>query len=150
MAQRALHSGIPLDPRLQGPLPLKAPQQQPMAQMITPSRTVTPPQLQRSPKSPGSGAGSVKREISPQNEFSPPTKTNSSAQNIPSISSLVHAENSISVISDNKSNSSGSRAGSRSPKENVDTRATDIPHDKLNIMGEDQRAIRVLDRKFCI
>jgi hypothetical protein len=95
------------------------------------------------------------------------------ARQNPSISALVHATDSISVISDNKSNSS--RAGSRSPKnegkdlnENegnavhgekngvgaegergVDgSRPKDIPHDKLNILGEDQRAIRVLDRKF--
>tara|TARA_R110002060_G_scaffold25344_2_gene34700 strand:- start:255 stop:416 length:162 start_codon:yes stop_codon:yes gene_type:complete len=53
-------------------------------------------------------------------------------------------------MSDNKSNSS--RTGSKSPKPvNSDNqRPTDIPHDKLNIGGEDQRAIRVLDKKFMI
>jgi hypothetical protein len=50
-------------------------------------------------------------------------------------------------MSDNKSNSS--RAGSKSPKEDSQ-RPKDIPHEKLNIIGEDQRAIRVLDRKFMI
>jgi hypothetical protein len=47
-------------------------------------------------------------------------------------------------MSDNKSNSS--RAGSRSPRENGEQRPKDIPHEKLNIRVEDQRAIRVLDK----
>ncbi|PBP23586.1 cAMP-independent regulatory protein pac2 [Diplocarpon rosae] len=74
---------------------------------------------------------------------------------------LVHATDSVSVISDNKSNSNGkvtvkvnsnggsSRHGSHSPQAGG---PNDIPHDKLNIggVGEDQRAIRVLDKKFMI
>jgi Gti1/Pac2 family transcription factor len=70
----------------------------------------------------------------------------SQAQSIPSISHLVHATDSVSVMSDNKSNSS--RAGSKSPNDNGDQRPQDIPHEKLNIRVEDQRAIRVLDQKF--
>lgn len=87
----------------------------------------------------------------------------SEAQTIPSISSLVHASDSVSVMADNKSNSSNnSRAGSNSPRQNdlvevkidEEKKASDIPHGKLSIGistgDEDARAIRVLDRKFMI
>lgn len=96
-------------------------------------RTTTPPQqLNGHPVSP--------------NDHSRPIPVPSQAQSIPSISHLVHATDSVSVISDNKSNSS--RPGSRSPRETGDQRAKDIPHEKLNTRVEDQRAIRVLDQKF--
>jgi hypothetical protein len=169
IAQRALHNSVmAIDPRLSEQPPPPPPQQQHQHQQYaapipimngTPQtvssrtispRTTTPPQNQPSPKSPGSA--SLKQESSPKDQS--PTKQNgngtSQAQNIPSISSLVHPENSVSVMSDNKSNSSNSRSGSRSPKENGEQRPKDIPHDKLNNLGEDQRAIRVLDRKFCV
>ena len=68
----------------------------------------------------------------------------SQATSIPSISHLVHATDSVSVMSDNKSNSS--RPGSKSPKD--ESRPKDIPHDKLTTRIEDRRAISVLDRKF--
>ncbi|PMD19314.1 hypothetical protein NA56DRAFT_575672 [Hyaloscypha hepaticicola] len=133
IAQRALqNTGPVLDPRLQSLPPV---------QVNGNPRTSTPP--------PGAR---------PQEQVNTPTSTgraspngtpngNSQAQSIPSISSLVHATDSVSVMSDNRSNSS--RAGSKSPKED-NQRPKDIPHEKLNIIGEDQRAIRVLDRKFMI
>ncbi len=133
IAQRALQNAGPvLDPRLQSLPPV---------QVNGNPRTSTPP--------PGAR---------PQESANTPTSTgraspngtpngNSQAQSIPSISSLVHATDSVSVMSDHKSNSS--RAGSKSPKED-NQRPKDIPHEKLNIIGEDQRAIRVLDRKFMV
>jgi hypothetical protein len=140
IAQRALQSQDVLDPRLTASQPPTLP---PVQLNGTP-RTSTPPQngsqSQQNTPSPG-------RAPSPKS--TPTAGGTSQAQTIPSISSLVHATDSVSVMSDNKSNSS--RAGSKSPKENGDNqRPRDIPHDKLNIVGEDQRAIRVLDKKFMI
>jgi hypothetical protein len=44
-----------------------------------------------------------------------------------------------------------SRGGSASPRQNGEAGAPqDIPHAKLGFGGEDLRALRVLDRKFCI
>ncbi|MAD86724.1 MAG: hypothetical protein CL912_27520 [Deltaproteobacteria bacterium] len=144
LAQRALQNPSLLDPRLSAPQISLPPVQVPE----TP-RTSTPPQATAQPQStsqPNTPPGD--RPASPKD--TPKTNGTSQAQSIPSISHLVHATDSVSVMSDNKSNSS--RTGSKSPKPvNSDNqRPTDIPHDKLNIGGEDQRAIRVLDKKFMI
>jgi hypothetical protein len=135
IAQRALQSAAPiLDPRLIG-------QNLPPVQVNGALRASTPPgKPQDQANTPGSNG-----RASPNG--TPNGNSTSQAQSIPSISSLVHATDSVSVMSDNKSNSS--RAGSKSPKED-NQRPKDIPHEKLNIIGEDQRAIRVLDRKFMI
>lgn len=145
VAQRALQASLQslqsvpvIDPRLQS----QPPPNLPPVQLNAPPRAVTPPTQSTSqantPKSTGQ-PGSPKD--------TPKTNGNTSqAQSIPSISSLVHATDSVSVMSDNKSNSS--RAGSKSPKGDPEQRPRDVPHEKLNIVGEDQRAIRVLDRKF--
>ncbi|CAG8957806.1 hypothetical protein HYFRA_00000145 [Hymenoscyphus fraxineus] len=148
IAQGALQAVRMIDPRITVDLPPV----QLNGNGNGPARTSTPPHTKpasqvntptsmgdRSPKS----AGSPK--VNGTNGLS-----TSQAQSIPSISHLVHATDSPSVLSDNKSNSS--RAGSKSPpREGGDNqKPKDIPHDKLNIIGEDQRAIRVLDRKFCI
>jgi hypothetical protein len=157
VAQRALQSGAPmLDPRLMNPLnPIQQQSSQhlPPVQLSaiqTPQRTTTPPQPTSVPQV--GTPTSANRPASPK-DVSPKTNGPSQAQSIPSISHLVHATDSVSVISDNKSNSS--RAGSKSPPRengmsNGEQKPKDIPHEKLNILGEDQRAIRVLDRKFCI
>ncbi|KAK2626219.1 hypothetical protein QTJ16_004481 [Diplocarpon rosae] len=151
IAQRALQAPQILDPRLTTPISL------PPVQI---PRTVTPPQTTQTPVQPQPHA----RLRSPSPNARPETpKTNGAApaQSIPSISSLVHATDSVCVMSDNKSNSNGkvtvqvnsnggsSRHGSNSPQAGG---PNDIPHDKLNIggVGEDQRAIRVLDKKFMI
>jgi len=136
IAQRALQSAPMLDPRL------TAPQSLPPVQVNGSPRISTPPQnkTQEQENTPSSTG-----RASPSG--TPKANGTSQAQSIPSISSLVHATDSVSVMSDNKSNSS--RAGSKSPKED-NQRPKDIPHEKLNIIGEDQRAIRVLDRKFMI
>lgn len=42
----------------------------------------------------------------------------------------------------------GDRSGSKSPTGG--DKLKDISHDKLHIVGSDQRAIRALDRKFMI
>lgn len=139
LAQRALQAAPMLDPRLTNSPPRSLPP--PQSNGI--ARTTTPPMDQansqvNTPQSNG--------RASPAKE-TPKSNGTTQAQQIPSISSLVHATDSVSVMSDNKSNSS--RAGSRSPKENGEkAKANDIPHDKLNIQGEDQRAISILDRKF--
>ncbi|KAL3419692.1 Gti1/Pac2 family protein [Phlyctema vagabunda] len=139
MAQRALQSPSIIDPRLTGQNSTTLPPVQ-----ITP-RTSTPPQ-----NTAGSRATTPRSATPSKPESQTTPKANaatSQAQTIPSISSLVHSTDSVSVQSDNKSNSS--RAGSKSPKEGGDnSRPKDIPHEKLNNLGEDQRAIRVLDRKF--
>ena len=137
IAQRALQSAAPpmLDPRLTS-------QNLPPVQVNGTPRTSTPPgtKPQDQANTPSSNG-----RASPNG--TPNGNSTSQAQSIPSISSLVHATDSVSVMPDNRSNSS--RAGSRSPKED-NQRPKDIPHEKLNILGEDQRAIRVLDRKFMI
>ncbi|KAL2063885.1 hypothetical protein VTL71DRAFT_4379 [Oculimacula yallundae] len=140
LAQRALQTPSMLDPRLSAPISL------PPVQVHSPPRTTTPPQI--TPKSNTSQPSTPPRTggASPTSKETP--KANGQAQSIPSISHLVHATDSVSVISDNKSNSS--RTGSKSPKGASGQRTSDIPHDKLNIGGEDQRAIRVLDKKFMI
>jgi hypothetical protein len=135
MAQRALQSAPIIDPRIMNPAPVPG-----NGNSSTP-RALTPPQPTQG-NSPNHTPASAPRPASPKENGG------SQAQSIPSISSLVHATDSVSVMSDNKSNSNSSRAGSRSPKENAEQRPKDIPHEKLNIIGEDQRAIRVLDRKF--
>jgi hypothetical protein len=137
MAQRALQSAPMIDPRITNPTPTSLPP----VQVNGTTRTSTPPGQAQS-NSQIHTPSSAPRSSSPKENGT----ASSQAQSIPSISSLVHAENSVSVMSDNKSNSS--RAGSKSPKENGEQRPKDIPHEKLNIIGEDQRAIRVLDRKF--
>ncbi|CZT10662.1 hypothetical protein WAI453_012597 [Rhynchosporium graminicola] len=145
MAQRALQSPSMLDPRLSAPISL------PPVQVRSPPRTSTPPQL--TPKTTLSNPSTPPRTgaVSPPYKDKEAPKANGQAQSIPSIVNLVHATNSVSVISDNKSNSS--RTGSKSPK-NVDGRVTaGIPHDKLAFPGggaDDQRAIRLLDKKFMI
>ncbi|RDW73673.1 hypothetical protein BP5796_07115 [Coleophoma crateriformis] len=134
MAQRALQSGPLIDPRLTHSTTLPPVQLAP--------RTTTPPQM-----TPVAHASTPRTSSPRQDAHTTPKATPmpSQAQTIPSISSLVHSTDSVSVQSDNKSNSS--RAGSKSPKEE-NSRPQDIPHEKLNNLGEDQRAIRVLDRKF--
>jgi hypothetical protein len=128
IAARALqNTQLAVDPALQAP--------------INPPRTSTPPQ----------GAGpqtSTSQSNTPQSagREKDTVISTSQAQSIPSISHLVHATDSVSVMSDNKSNSS--RAGSKSPKDKDESRPKDIPHEKLNIRVEDRRAISVLDRKF--
>jgi Gti1/Pac2 family transcription factor len=140
IAQRALSAGAPLiDPRITGEQSL------PPVQMNGTQRTSTPPQNNPNPNSRTNTPTSA--NDSPK-DITPKMNGTSQAQSIPSISSLVHATDSVSVMSDNKSNSS--RAGSKSPKEKDNQKPKDIPHDKLNIVGEDKRAIRVLDRKFYI
>ncbi|KAM3078332.1 Gluconate transport-inducing protein [Clarireedia jacksonii] len=157
MAQRALQNNL-IDPRITGQLP-PVPPVAPVngTQTNGVPRTATPPR--QTSASPHHTPKSNQQPTSPaKDQGSPTTNGNgpatSQAQTIPSISSLVHASDSVSVMADNKSNSSNnSRAGSSSPKEkraDDDQKATDIPHEKLNIGGEDQRAIRVLDRKFMI
>ncbi|PQE19232.1 hypothetical protein CJF30_00007578 [Rutstroemia sp. NJR-2017a BBW] len=150
MAQRAMQNNL-IDPRITG----QSPTVPPAAPVNGVSRTATPPR--QTSTSPHHTPKSNKEATSPGRDHGSPSMNGgatSQAQIIPSISSLVHASNSVSVIADNKSNSSNnSRAGSSSPKEkraDDDQKATDIPHEKLNIGGEDQRAIRVLDRKFMI
>lgn len=138
LAQRALQNAqnVPvLDPRLTAP---PGPASGQVNGNGTNSPRISTPKAQDANVTPGS---------SPSNTPKQNGTMTSQAQSIPSISSLVHATDSVSVMSDNKSNSS--RAGSRSPKED-NQRPKDIPHEKLNILGEDQRAIRVLDRKFMI
>lgn len=134
IAQRALQSARMVDPRTPNP-PTSLPP-------VNGLRT-SPPQhhINSQSSTPQSGG----RPASP-NDPSKPSHAPSQAQSIPSISHLVHATDSVSVISDNKSNSS--RPGSRSPRESADQRPKDIPHEKLNTRVEDQRAIRVLDQKF--
>jgi hypothetical protein len=146
VAQRALQASLQnlpmVDPRLTAPPSTTlAP-----VQLNGTARTTTPPlnPTVSQANTPNSVNGSPRQNgVTSQPQAS-------QAQSIPSISSLVHATDSVSVMSDNKSNSS--RAGSRSPKaESGDKdkeRPRDIPHEKLHIGGEDQRAIRVLDRKF--
>ncbi|KAG4028834.1 hypothetical protein MFRU_019g01200 [Monilinia fructicola] len=159
LAQRALQTGM-IDPRLSQATPL------PPVKMHTNGtngvqRTTTPPRQTsispaHTPKSPLD-----QPIISPNG--TPNGNGKSEAQTIPSISSLVHASDSVSVMADNKSNSSNnSRAGSNSPRQNdlvevkidEEKKASDIPHGKLSIGistgDEDARAIRVLDRKFMI
>lgn len=141
MAQRALQSAPPLDPRLQQTPVQLAPVNLPASQVngAPPPRTTTPPQntLNSRPGTPQSN------RASPQGTPKLNGST-SQAQSIPSISSLVHAEDSVSVMNDNKSNS---RGGSSSPKGDHN-KVTDIPHEKLHHGSEDQRAVRVLDSKF--
>lgn len=83
------------------------------------------------------------------------------SQNIPSISSMVHNHSPTPALADdarsasNASNGTTSRAGSASPKDGKGKSSgeggpQDIPHAKLGFGGEDLRALRVLDRKFCI
>lgn len=136
MAQRALQSAPMIDPRI-----TNTSTSLPPVQVNGAPRTSTPPHQTQS-SSQNNTPSSAPRPASPKENGT----ASSQAQSIPSISSLVHAENSVSVMSDNKSNSS--RTGSKSPKENGEQKPKDIPHEKLNIIGEDQRAIRVLDRKF--
>lgn len=144
IAQGALQAARMIDPRIAGELPPVqingngGPRQSTPPQTKSNSQANTPTSMngQQSPKS-----GSPK--LNGTNGIS-----TSQAQSIPSISHLVHATDSVSVMSDNKSNSS--RAGSKSPPREGEQKPKDIPHDKLNIIGEDKRAIRVLDRKFCI
>jgi hypothetical protein len=134
IAQRALQSTPMMDPRSHQPTSLPP---------VNGLRRTPPPQhLGNSQSSTPQSSG---QPVSP-NDLSRPIPAPSQAQSIPSISHLVHATDSVSVISDNKSNSS--RPGSRSPRENGDQRPKDIPHEKLNTRVEDQRAIRVLDQKF--
>lgn len=92
---------------------------------------LTPPRLHSQPPTPG---GSQPKQTS---------------QNIPSISSLVNATEPSAANTDSRNNSSSSRAASSSPKADG-TKPQDIPHDKMRFGGEDMRALRVLDRKFCI
>ncbi|KAI9049408.1 hypothetical protein LZ554_006442 [Drepanopeziza brunnea f. sp. 'monogermtubi'] len=157
IAQRALQSPPIIDPRLSAPMaPISLPPVQvPLApvQIQTP-RTTTPPQVNGTAQSRATTPSPATRPVSPKRE-TPKSASNSQAQSIPSISSLVHATDSVCVMSDNKSNSNGnaSRHGSKSPKSaggEAQRSTADIPHDKLNIVGEDQRAIRVLDKKFLI
>jgi hypothetical protein len=137
MAQRALQSAPMIDPRITNLTPTTLPP----VQVNGTARAITPPQQGQS-NSQNNTPSAAPRPVSPKENGN----GTSQAQSIPSISSLVHATDSVSVMSDNKSNSS--RAGSKSPRENGEQRPKDIPHEKLNIIGEDQRAIRVLDRKF--
>ncbi|RFU27699.1 hypothetical protein B7463_g8642, partial [Scytalidium lignicola] len=155
IAQRALQTGGMIDPRI------TATQQNSLGHVGDRHHTNTPPPSNSS-RSPGRSPQLNNNHISPSRDSLSTQKLNgaSQAQSIPSISSLVHAQDTISVVPENKPNTSApaSRAGSRSPRENGTTtpsatngsRPKDIPHEKLNILGEDQRAIRVLDRKFCI
>jgi Gti1/Pac2 family transcription factor len=136
IAQRALQSTLMVDPRIS-----QAPTSLPPVNGMP--RTSTPPQHFNNSQS--GTPQSNGRPVSP-NDLPKSNTMPSQAQSIPSISHLVHATDSVSVMSDNKSNSS--RAGSKSPKDNVDQRPQDIPHEKLNTRVEDQRAIRVLDQKF--
>lgn len=135
MAQRALQS-TPIDPRIANSAPTSL---VPVPVNGT-TRTSTPPHQAQANSQTTTPSSSAPRPPSPKENGT------AQAQSIPSISSLVHATDSVSVMSDNKSNSS--RAGSKSPKESAEQRPKDIPHEKLNSIGEDQRAIRVLDRKF--
>lgn len=166
MAQRALQSAPPLlDPRLNAP-PTSLPQVQtngPQHNTLPPvqlngqmngiQRTATPPQNTSQPQI--STPTSSGRAPSPKGTPQTNGKT-SQAQVIPSISSLVHATDSVCVIEDNKSNSSrqGSKspiAGEAKPAESGDNQQPkDIPHEKLNNMATDVRAIRSLDRSFMI
>lgn len=78
----------------------------------------------------------------------------SQAQTIPSISSLIHAHDSppraTQTTSEPKSNNT-SRTGSASPNGTKKAEGPkDIPHDKMRFGQEDLRALRTLDRKFCI
>jgi hypothetical protein len=141
LAQGAMMAGRMIDPRLGEP-------RLPPVQINSPPRQSTPPQTKSNSQATtptSNGRPTSPRDASPKINGAEST---SQAQSIPSISALVHATDSVSVMSDNKSNSS--RNGSRSPRETPREaeKPKDIPHDKLNIIGEDQRAIRVLDRKF--
>jgi len=143
LAQRALQVPSMLEPRLAA-----AQISLPPIQVNEPPRTPTPPQNTSQPKSQSQPSTPTGARSSPKD--TPKADGSSQAQSIPSISDLVHATDSVSVISKNKSNSS--RTGSKSTKaSNGDNqRPTDIRRKKLSTVGEDQRAIRVLDKKFMI
>lgn len=139
IAQRALQSAPMIDPRITSP-----PTTLPPVQLPAEARPTTPPKQNGTVVAKADTPTSTGR-VSPRGEASGTTATS-----IPSISHLVHATDSAGGASDNKT-SNGERAGSKSPKSGESReKPKDIPHDKLNIGGEDQRAIRVLDRKFMI
>ncbi|ESZ97872.1 hypothetical protein SBOR_1748 [Sclerotinia borealis F-4128] len=166
MAQRVLQTGM-IDPRLAQAAPL------PPVNIHT-NGTNGIQRMNTPPRQPSISPVHTPKSSRDQALSSPDGTPNgigkSEAQTIPSISSLVHASDSVSVMADNRSNSSNnSRAGSNSPrlKElaeakadeeknalSVTTGTADIPHKKLSTAiasgAEDQRAIRVLDRKFMI
>jgi hypothetical protein len=122
-----------IDPRITAPTTL------PAVQLNGTPRTSTPPQNQ------ANSQANTPNGQPPSPKEGPKPNGSTPATSIPNISHLIHATDSVSVVADNKNNS---RAGSKSPK--GEQKPKDIPHEKLNIVGEDQRAIRVLDRKFCI
>ncbi|KAJ8063982.1 hypothetical protein OCU04_007827 [Sclerotinia nivalis] len=166
MAQRALQSGM-IDPRLAQTAPL-APANIHTNGTNGTHRTTTPPRQKST--SPAHTPKSLHDQPVTSPKGTPNGMGKSEAQTIPSISSLVHPSDSECVLADNKSNSSNnSRAGSSSPRQKelaeakageekkasgVTTGASDIPHGNLSTgpasKAEDQRTIRVLDRKFMI
>lgn len=70
---------------------------------------------------------------------------------VPSIAKLLHGNDVSSKEVDYKTLSRSSSPGNawESSKQQESQKAQDILHDRLHHQGEDQRAIRVLDRKFC-
>ncbi|KAH8586735.1 Gti1/Pac2 family-domain-containing protein [Bisporella sp. PMI_857] len=142
-------SSIPPPPLSQRPMSTEiaaqlAAQHQPNPSPHFVQAHIAPPLDPRLPQS----APNAPRAHAPQSHSGvPPPSTPqangniSQAQSIPSILALVHAENSTSVMTDNKNNS---RTGSKNPE----GKATDVPHEKLHHASEDQRAVRVLDPKF--
>ncbi|KAH8819798.1 Gti1/Pac2 family-domain-containing protein [Xylogone sp. PMI_703] len=156
IAQRALQTGAMIDPRI-----TSVPQNALPPVHAGDRHANTPPPSQTASRSPGrSPQMNGNGHISPPREplSTPKMNGTSQAQSIPSISSLVHAQDSISVVPKNEPPTSAPASRAASPQNgnttpsatSRDGRPTDIPHEKLNILGEDQRAIRVLDRKFCI
>ncbi|KAI9745880.1 MAG: hypothetical protein M1818_000561 [Claussenomyces sp. TS43310] len=135
-AQRQLQAQAPLmiDPRITATAAAAIQQANGMSQSQESPRTSAP----QTPK----------QELTPpQTQSQPQSQSQSASQSIPSISSLVHAAD-PAANKDPRSNGSTSRAASASPK--TEGKPQDIPHDKMRFGGEDMRALRVLDRKFCI
>ncbi|KAG9243008.1 Gti1/Pac2 family-domain-containing protein [Calycina marina] len=146
MAAQAMQSNVtPLDPRLQHQPVQLAPVNLAPVQVdgSAPPRTTTPTPVSTNTTNAQGDSPRSNSRLSPQGTPKM-TGSTSQAQSIPSISSLVHAEDSVSVMNDNKSNS---RTGNSSPKADHN-RATDMRHGKLHQGNEDQRAVRVLDSKF--
>lgn len=155
LAQRVLQSGPMLDPRLAAPQSLPPVQLGPQHNTLPPvrlhspihaaPRTTTPPQpLHPQLKTPTS----ANRPPSPKS--TPTIARTSQAQVIPSISSLVHAEDSVSVIEDNKNSS---RQGSKSPRasevrpaETGNQQPKDMATEKLDTLATNETAIRALDQ----
>lgn len=139
-----------IDPRITGLAPIQQ----------TPNEQYRPVQQPAPTSAPAQQETRNTEQLS--NGHSNGSQTQTLSQNIPSISSIVHnhtptpvptptaAEETRSVS--NLSAGTGSRAGSASPKDGKAKEGgpKDIPTAKIEMKGVDQKAVRALDRKFCI